>query len=58
MDAHLSEVSLEEGTNRRNGFNNKIVRSSVGNIDLQTPRDRNGTFEPDLIKKRHKRRIR
>lgn len=52
MDAHLSETALEEASNRRNGFNTKTLRSSAGNIELQTPRDRSGTFEPDLVKKR------
>lgn len=52
MDAHLSENSLEEGNNRRNGFNQKQVKTASGSIELNTPRDRNGSFEPELIKKR------
>ncbi len=52
MEAHLAEHSLEEGGNRRNGLSCKTVRSSAGSFELEAPRDRNGTFEPQLIKKR------
>lgn len=52
MSAHLEENSLESGGNRRNGFNSKTVKTASGSFELDTPRDRNGTFEPHLIKKR------
>lgn len=52
LDNHLSENSLEEGGNRRNGFNSKNVKSSFGTFDLETPRDRRSSFEPNLVKKR------
>jgi len=52
MEAHLTTNSLEEGSNRRNGLTTKTVKSSAGSFELETPRDRNGTFEPQLIKKR------
>jgi putative transposase len=37
--------------NSRNGFTPKTVASEVGDIDLETPRDRAGTFEPRLVPK-------
>jgi putative transposase len=42
--------------NRRNGHSQKTVRGELGEITLDTPRDRNGTFEPQLIAK-HQRRL-
>lgn len=52
MDAHIAENSLEEGGNRRNGIKAKTVRSPAGAFELEVPRDRNSTFEPQLVKKR------
>lgn len=37
--------------NSRNGTSSKILKGSHGEIELETPRDRNGTFEPLLVKK-------
>jgi putative transposase len=42
--------------NRRNGHSKKTVRSDQGELTLDTPRDRDGTFEPQLIPK-HQRRL-
>lgn len=52
MEAHLNENSLEEGHNRRNGISTKTMKTGAGCFELQVPRDRNGTFEPQLVKKR------
>lgn len=52
MEAHLQEGSLEEGGNRRNGLTSKTVKTATGSFELDVPRDRNGSFEPQLIKKR------
>ena len=41
--------------NNRNGRGSKTVQSDTGSIDIDVPRDRNGTFEPKLIKKRQRR---
>lgn len=50
MEAHIaSETS--EGT-RRNGKTKKTVKTASGSFELETPRDRNGTFEPQIVKKR------
>ncbi len=58
MDSHLGYESNERGskstTNRRNGYTEKTVKSSMGEIDIRTPRDRDGSFEPQLIPKRAK----
>jgi transposase-like protein len=42
--------------NRRNGHSSKTVKGDLGEITIDTPRDRNSTFEPKLIEK-HQRRI-
>ena len=52
MEAHLIESSLEQGSNRRNGFNTKTMKTAAGSFDLDVPRDRNSSFEPQLVKKR------
>ena len=41
----------KEGTNSRNGHSKKTLKTSFGNIEIETPRDRNGEFEPQLIRK-------
>lgn len=41
----------EDSDNYRNGSYEKTVRSSVGEIELSVPRDRNGEFEPQIVKK-------
>ena len=38
-------------SNSRNGYSEKTLKSSLGEIDLKVPRDRKGDFEPQLIKK-------
>jgi len=37
--------------NRKDGKSRKTVKTSEGRIDLNTPQDRAGTFEPHIIKK-------
>lgn len=51
-DTHLHDQGLDEGPNRRNGTGKKMVKSSHGSFELETPRDRNGSFDPQLVKKR------
>lgn len=41
--------------NSRNGHNKKTVLTEAGKLELDTPRDRNGTFEPTLVQKRQTR---
>lgn len=51
MDEHLNAEERLEG-NRKNGKSIKTVKSSSGSFDLSTPRDRLGTFDPQLVGKR------
>ena len=53
LDSHLAEDIAE---NRRNGKSRKTVKSTSGKFELETPRDRAGTFEPQLVKK-HQRTV-
>jgi putative transposase len=48
LDSHLAQDVVP---NRKNGKSNKTIKTSDGRFDLDTPRDRAGTFEPQLIKK-------
>ena len=41
----------KETENSRNGHTHKTIKTSFGDMDLSVPRDRNGEFEPQLIKK-------
>lgn len=52
MDVHLESSSLEEGGNRRNGTTSKLMKTGTGSFALSVPRDRNGSFEPQIVKKR------
>lgn len=49
------DVSSTASKNRRNGHSKKTVGSDMGEFTLKTPRDRNGTFEPQLIAKGQRR---
>jgi putative transposase len=60
MQAHLGyerhEAASEAAAgNRRNGKSRKRVQSAVGELAVETPRDREGSFEPQLVKKRQVR---
>lgn len=48
------EKSEKPTTNRRNGYGQKQLKTSMGEVSIQTPRDRDGSFEPTLIPKRKK----
>jgi len=51
LESHLQE-NKEEDSNRRNGHGSKQLRTSEGTMELTTPRDRSGSFEPEIVKKR------
>ena len=58
MDEHLGrdkyqrQSDIEPGErNYRNGYSQKNLRSSFGDVDLDIPRDRKAEFEPQIIKK-------
>lgn len=50
LDAHLEESR----PNRRNGKSKKRVKTSHGEVEINTPRDRDSTYEPELLPKRVK----
>jgi putative transposase len=52
-EKHSSEG--ENTGNSRNGFGNKRIISANGDFELETPRDRDGTFEPQFVRKRQVR---
>ncbi len=54
LETHLQESQFEEEEyrNRRNGHGVKQLRTSEGTMELSTPRDRGGSFEPEIVKKR------
>ena len=51
LDSHLDGDERKDG-NRKNGKTSKTIQTSGGPIELETSRDRNATFEPELVKKR------
>jgi len=52
LEAELeSHIADDVVPNRKNGKSQKTLKTSEGRIDLNTPRDRAGTFEPQIIKK-------
>jgi transposase-like protein len=55
MDEHLGyEKHAVEGKNSgnsRNGYSQKMLQGDFGEVQITTPRDRNSTFEPQLIRK-------
>ena len=51
LDGHLQE---DPEPNRRNGKGRKKVKTGQGEIELSTPRDRNGSFEPQMVRKRQR----
>ena len=56
MDEHLGYERYErnESSNYRNGTKPKKIRSTYGEFDIDVPQDREGTFEPQIVKKRQK----
>lgn len=60
LDEHLGyekhDKSQKQTTNHRNGYFPKTVKSELGPIELQIPRNRNGEYEPQIIRN-HERNI-
>lgn len=53
MSSHMAMCLEEpENQNRRNGKNSKTIQSHMGSFELETPRDRESSFEPQIVKKR------
>ena len=59
MDEHLGydkhSIMGNNSGNSRNGYNKKTIKSEWGESDISVPRDRIGTFEPQVIEKRQTR---
>ena len=51
LEAHIAQ---DESPNRKNGKGLKRVRTGGGEIEISTPRDRNGSFSPKILPKRQK----
>ena len=52
LTAELAQhLETDPEPNRKNGTSSKTLKHGSGSFELNTPRDRNGTFEPQLIKK-------
>jgi transposase-like protein len=43
------------GGNSRNGTRTKTVFTEIGPVDIEVPRDRDGSFEPAIVRKRQRR---
>ena len=57
LEDHLGYRKHEpsDSDNTRNGYSSKTLRTEDGQFELNTPRDRLGTFEPELVKKNQSR---
>lgn len=55
LDAHLGYEKHEKtsSSNNRNGYTSKKIKTSFGASDIQVPRDRDASFDPMLVPKRH-----
>ncbi|MXV39407.1 IS256 family transposase, partial [Flavobacteriaceae bacterium Ap0902] len=55
LDAHLDHEKHDKTKdgNYRNGHGKKKIKSSFGEAEIKVPRDRDGSFEPALVPKRH-----
>ena len=50
MQGHLEATKLES-SNRRNGKMCKQLQTEYGPVETETPRDRDGSFDPETVKK-------
>ena len=50
----LNDKSQKKDDNRRNGYGKKQIKTTQGDIAINVPRDRDGSFEPQLVPKRKK----
>ena len=51
LESHITQDVFSGNKNRKNGSSSKTIKTSDGDFLLDTPRDRAGSFEPQLIKK-------
>ena len=59
MDVHLGYAKHDpagrDGGNSRNGARAKTVLTDIGPVEVAIPRDRDATFEPQIVRKRQRR---
>jgi len=59
LDAHLGygkhDPAGRDGGNSRNGTRAKTLLTEAGPVEIEVPRDRDGSFEPQLVRKRQRR---
>jgi transposase-like protein len=59
MTGHLGydkhDPAGRDGGNSRNGTRTKTVQTEIGPVEIEVPRDRGGTFEPVVVRKRQRR---
>lgn len=54
LSSHLNDERnnlKDDFNNRRNGYTSKIIKTGVSDFELDTPRDRDNTFEPNIVRK-------
>jgi putative transposase len=51
LESHISQDVFAGNKNRKNGSSSKTIKTEGGEFILDTPRDRAGSFEPQLVKK-------
>jgi transposase-like protein len=52
LESHIADDVLSGRRNRKNGVNRKTIKGTAdGSFELESPRDRNGTFEPQIVQK-------
>lgn len=58
MDTHLGYEPNDHGSkstnNRRNGYGHKSLKTTYGDVEIEVPRDRDATFEPQAVPKHTK----
>lgn len=55
LDGEMDDHIKEDRPNRRNGYTDKQVQTSMGPVNIEPPRDRRGSFEPKIIGKWERR---
>ena len=51
FEKRILHTDASESTNKRNGKTIKTIQSESGTFELEVPRDRQGEFEPKIVKK-------
>ena len=58
MNSHLgydtNDHGYKETSTRGNGYTHKSIKTSMGEVEIDSPRDMDGAFDPQLIPKRSK----